>query len=458
MQVQEILIIKNGNENYGISIEEINQISRVPILMPLPLRPAGVRGLCSISGSIVSILDMNLLLDLPCVDYDSQESRLLSLNGRHSSNAILVSEVFNTVEIDNDNIEYIQTENDPVIAIYKYEESLIQVLSLDILISKINRVSIESKEVKNGKVKVEVTKEEDSSRFLIFYMQKEKFALDIEYLQEIILADKEFTEVIGSSDEVLGLITLRDELLLVVDLRTYYGFESTRSDKNRILIAVYDEKRVGLLIDSIIDIKSIVSKNIEYMDNDTDAVKISGVIHDEKSLISFFNHETLNDIFARNDSFIDSNHSAENTKEENDLDMEVIVFKLAGKEYSFEVDYVDEIIDIVKATKVVYTDDSIDGIINIRGQIVTIVSLFEKLNTTTTVNEDSKIIICNIGEDRIGFIVDSVSDILNVNAKDIRDDESKIFTSILHLEDGKRLVLSMDIEKILGSSEGVYNG
>ena len=83
MQVQEILIIKNGNENYGISTEDINQISRVPILMPLPLRPKGVRGLCSISGSIVSMLDMNLLLDFSCVEYDAKKTRLLSLNNQY---------------------------------------------------------------------------------------------------------------------------------------------------------------------------------------------------------------------------------------------------------------------------------------------------------------------------------------------------------------------------------------
>ncbi len=172
MQITEILIIKNGQENYGISTDVINQISRVPLLMPLPLKPAGVRGLSSVGGGIVSIIDMNLLLDMPSVDYDGYKTRLLSLNDEHASNALLVSEVYNTIEIQEDKIEYIDIEDDPVIAIYKHEEILIQIISLDILVSKINRVSIEAKEVKNGKVKVEVQKEEDSSRFFIFYIQK----------------------------------------------------------------------------------------------------------------------------------------------------------------------------------------------------------------------------------------------------------------------------------------------
>ena len=454
MKVQEILIIKNSHESYGISTEDINQISRVPILMPLPLRPSGVRGLCSISGSIVSMLDMNLLLDMPIVDYDASKTRLLSLNDRYSSNALLVSEVDNTVEIDEKNIEYIERENDPVIAIYKYKDSLIQVLSLDVLISQIKRVEIESKEVKNGKSKIEISKEEDSSRFLIFYMQREKFALEIDFLQEIILADRDFTDVIGSNEDVLGLITLRDELLLVIDLRIYYGFEAKRSDKNRILITSYEGKRVGLLIDSIIDIKNILARNIEYMLNDSNEVRISGVIHDEDSLISFFNHEILENILANNEAYIDSDKDSKVQEVGSKASLEVIVFKLGTKEYAFEVDSVNEIIDVVKSTSIAYSDDSVDGIINIRGQIVTIVSLFKKLNIPTVINEDSKIIICNINDNSIGFVVDSVSDILNVDEKDIREnDEATIFNRVLHLDDGKRLVLCMDIDKILSKKE-----
>jgi len=110
---------------------------------------------------------------------------------------------------------------------------------------------------------------------------------------------------------------------------------------------------------------------------------------------------------------------------------------------------VDEIIDVVATTNVAFTDESIDGIINIRGQIVTTVSLFSKLGIPATVSDESKIIICNISGNRIGFVVDSVSDILNVKAQEIKEEGDEYFESILYLENGNRLVLSMDIEKII---------
>lgn len=447
MEVNEILIIKNSQETYGILTEDINQISRVPMLMPLPLRPKGVRGLCSVAGNIVSMLDMNLLLGLPPVDYDAHKTRILSLNNQYASNALLVSEVYNTVEVEEDRIEYIDTKNDPVIAIYKYHDLLVQVLSLEVLINQVNKVTIESSAINQGKMKAEANREEEFIRFLIFHMGREKFALDIVYLQEIILADVKFTEVMGSPDEVLGLITLRDELLLIVDLRSYYGFDSKKDDKNRILIASYGSKRIGLLIDSIIDIRNFTTKNVEYMDHDHHEVKISGVIHDDKSLISFLDHKILADILLRNESFVESVDEIE--EETKKAQMEVIVFKLLDKEYAFDVDNVDEIIDYVESTHIAYSDADVDGIINIRGQIVTIVSLFKKLQIQTKIHEDSKIIICNIDGNRLGFVVDSVSDILNIYEKDMKTSEDDFFTNVIYLDGGKRLILSMDIHKIV---------
>ena len=450
MNIKEILIIKNGKESYGISSSDINQIARVPMLMPLPLRPFGVRGLCAVSGNIVSMVDMNILLDKKEVDYDDEKTRTLSLNGTLSSSSLLVSEVYNTLEIEDNKIDYIEKEDDPVIAIYKYKEKLIQIISLEILFSKINRIQIESNEIKNGKTKIISTKEEDYTRFLIFAMENEKYALNIDFLREIILADIHYTDIAGSPDEVIGLITLRDELLIVIDLRKYYGFDTKNGYKNRILVATHNGKKIGLLVDEIVDIKNYLKKDIEYMEEAFEDNKIAGVIHADKSLISFFDEKLLEKLFIENKAFID-NESHIVTQSTDESAMEVIVFKLLDKEYAFEVEKVAEIIDVVDSTKIAFTNSLIDGIINIRGQIVTIVSLFEKLNIPSKINEDSKIIVCNINDAKIGFIVDSVSDILDVKLNEIREQEDELFSNIFYLNNGNRLVLSMDIDSIVSN-------
>lgn len=448
MQIEEILIIKNGSESYGISTSDINQISRVPALMPFPLRPYGLRGLCAVSGDVVSMIDINLLFDSQEVEYDSDKSRLLTLNGTYSSNAILVSEVYNTLEIEQKNIEFIEKKNDPVIAIYKHSGRLIQIISIDILISKISKVRIASKDVKNAEVKTEHIEKEDENRFLIFFIGHEKFALNIDYLLEIVLSDIDITEIAGSTEEVLGLMTLREELLLVIDLCSYYGLEKRDSSNKRILIALYEDKKIALLIDEIIDIKSYPSNQLEYMNDSSPRSKISGVIHENGYLISFFDGSVLEQIFAQNSAFIDEKSGDADTFENEDYVMEVIIFKLSGKEYAFEVDNVSEIIDAVEFTKVAYSDEAVDGIINIRGEIITVVSLHKKLDIDF-VNEATKIIICTINDMKVGFLVDSVSDITNIKADEAIEHDDKLFTHMLYLDDGERLVLSMNIDEVV---------
>ena len=340
----------------------------------------------------------------------------------------------------------------PVIAIYKYGDILVQIISLDILFSKINRVNIKAKEIHSGKIKIEQNEEEDSNRFLIFAMAKEKFALNIEYLREIILADVNFTNIIGSAKELLGLITLREELIAIIDLRTYYNFENNTSEKNRILIASYGGDTIGLLVDEIIDIKNFLTKNIEYKKDAFEGNKIAGVIHDENSLISFFNKDLLKVIFNDNRAHLESKNKSivsSDNDNDNDNDNEVIIFKLAGEEYAFDVECVAEIIDVVNSIKVAFSKSNVDGIINIRGQIVTIVSLFDRLNIPVIINDDSKIIVCNINGSKIGFVVDSISDILGIKNSEIKEQKDDLFTNILHLDNGDRLVLNMDVQKII---------
>ncbi len=449
MQIDEILVIKNGTESFGISTEDISQILRVPNIMPLPIKPNEVRGLSAVGGNIANVLDLNMLLQMPQVDVNNDKSRLLTLANNKSTNALLVSEVYNTVEIDKKKIEYINRDDDSVVAIYKHEKFIIQILSLNSLFNKVKRVDIKSKVVNDGKVKVDEVIKEDSKRFLIFKMENEKFALELDYLREIILADVCFTEISGSSEEIVGLITLRDDLITVVDLRLYYKFYPKVSDKNRILISIIDNQTIGLLIDEILDIRDFVCADIDYMKDELEKNKIAGVLHDNNSLISFLDDKVLKIILNENESYVDLKDLITENQVDDENFSEFILFELKGKEYSFEVDIVAEIIDFEKSTGLVYTNDYIDGVINIRGQIVPIVSLGNILNIDFDFKEDSKIIVCNIDDTKVGFVVDNVSDILSVSKEEIISQDDTYLTDVLHLDDGKRLVLKMDIQKII---------
>jgi purine-binding chemotaxis protein CheW len=129
-----------------------------------------------------------------------------------------------------------------------------------------------------------------------------------------------------------------------------------------------------------------------------------------------------------------------------------VIFKLGSEEYAFGIEEVAEIIDMTHVTPVINAPAMVDGIINIRGQIVTIGSLHKRLGIARDELHDQKILICHAPTGRIGFFVDSVSDVLGVDKSDMSPDEESagMFSDVLHLDEGKRLVLlfSPDVSKL----------
>lgn len=454
MLIEEILIIRHDGVLFGISTASIGQILRVPEITPLALSPHEVRGLCAVGGGIVTVLDFNLLLGLnPCGGVD-QASRVITLNEPLNALALLVDEVTVSLMIDQKKIEYLDVQDEAIVAIAHHEDALIQIVSLEYVIGAIRSVKVPSQAVseKTNHTASASAQTDDKSRYLVFKMGSEEYALPIDELREILNADVSITEMAGSNDEIIGMMSLRNELVVVADLRRFFGVKPHISDKNRIMIVQMQKKTLGLMIDEILDIHEFSKTDLDSLGGGNDDNRIAGVIRNGKKLISLIANRTIESLLERNNDIVVSNEvSALN---ENAVDkVEVVIFKLGNEEYAFSIEEVAEIIDMAPITPVANVADRVDGIINIRGQIVTIGSLSKCLGITASTRSDQKIIICHAQKGRIGFFVNTVTDVLSVDPAQMRQEESSdgLFSNVIHLEEGKRLVLlfKRDVSQLL---------
>jgi purine-binding chemotaxis protein CheW len=452
MQTKEILVIKNDDINYGIDTQYIDQIIRVPYLLNIPLSPREIRGLCAIGGDIIPAIDVNLVLGLNPTDMSTEDSRILLMIVNEMKIGILVSSITSTLSVDQTRLESVENRDDAVYAVYKTDSDIVQLLDVSDLIKDIKLKKFDAIDIKDGNRKVSDIRESSihQERYLIFKMSNEKFAIHIDTLREIIVMPEKFSEIAGSSKEIIGLVSLRSELLVILDLRIYYGLEALKSDKNRVLVIYVGDKKIGLVVDEILDISEFDTNIISDMPSNFQDKKISGVIKTKKQLISMIDSTVIAPLVEENDKFLNK-HTKDIILSNSDKDiLEVVIFKLNGVEYAFNIDFVAEIMDCVSTTKVADTSSLIEGIINIRGQIVTIGSLYNRLSLVETITEQRKIIICNINSHPVGFFVDSVSGIEGIKQSVICDssDEDDIFCNVLHLDGGKRLVLLIDMNKI----------
>lgn len=92
-----------------------------------------------------------------------------------------------------------------------------------------------------------------------------------------------------------------------------------------------------------------------------------------------------------------------------------VVFHLDHEEYGVDIMKVNVIEKYQEIVKVPNSPEYIEGIINLRGEILPIFNLRKKFGLKEKpVDENTKIIVVFLGQMKVGFIVDSVSQIINI--------------------------------------------
>jgi purine-binding chemotaxis protein CheW len=98
--------------------------------------------------------------------------------------------------------------------------------------------------------------------------------------------------------------------------------------------------------------------------------------------------------------------------------MQIIVFTLGDKYYAVNSDKVEEISKMIDSTFVPNAPHWIEGLINLRGNVVSLVNLCKLLQ-----QEDDQcynnIVITNGQEEKIGIMVNEVKEVLKVNEENI---------------------------------------
>jgi purine-binding chemotaxis protein CheW len=114
--------------------------------------------------------------------------------------------------------------------------------------------------------------------------------------------------------------------------------------------------------------------------------------------------------------------AVKNSKNETSLELtQLVSFHLDNEEYGVEVLKVREIIRMVNITHMPNIPPYVDGIINLRGKVIPIISIRRRFGLMAMENNNqTRIIIMDVGGELLGFTVDSVSEVIRVSASEIQ--------------------------------------
>jgi purine-binding chemotaxis protein CheW len=141
--------------------------------------------------------------------------------------------------------------------------------------------------------------------------------------------------------------------------------------------------------------------------------------------------------------------------------IQLVSFMLADEEYGVEVLKVREIIRMPTITKMPNVPQHVEGIINLRGKVIPIISMRRRFNLMENDNNNqTRIIIMDVAGSLTGFIVDSVSEVIRIHGSEIQPPPSLVLSSGVGQEfitgvynHAERLLIIMDIDRMFSDVE-----
>ena len=134
-------------------------------------------------------------------------------------------------------------------------------------------------------------------------------------------------------------------------------------------------------------------------------------------------------------------------------EFEVLSFKLGDQDMAFDVENVEMVIETPQITRVPKSKNVIEGIINLRGKIVAVANLPKILDLDVDVEKLKSIIIMNVGDVEIGFLVEEVNGVMRVTEDEYdRNVVSEKFgkkSKGLIKKDENDLVVYLDVNEIV---------
>ena len=140
--------------------------------------------------------------------------------------------------------------------------------------------------------------------------------------------------------------------------------------------------------------------------------------------------------------------------------VQVVVFNLGDEKYGVDISQVREIIKPTQITRIPNAPEFVEGVINLRGQITTIINLRKRFGMEPKeIDTNTRIIVVEYNNAVIGMMVDTVNEVKYLSANDIETlpniitsrSEAKFLKGVGKLEDS--LLILIDLNKVLSEDE-----
>ncbi|MBM7686247.1 chemotaxis protein CheW [Defluviitalea raffinosedens] len=480
---RQLVTFQIGEDEFGVDIMDVKEIIRVPDITRVPNAPTYVEGACNLRGNVLPIIDGRTWFNLKKEKKD-ENNRVLVIDVDGKATGVIVDKVSEVMRVNIADIEeppeiVRNVDSDYLNGVVKLENGNRLIMLLDIVKAlSVNNVKKQESKVQdenlqkksNADLNINSKESIDEEQLVSFLLGKEEYAIGIMQIKEIIRTPQ-IVKVPNCEEYIEGVVSIRNNLLPIINLRAYFGMEHLEvNDHTRILVVDMGSFTAGIMVDKVLEVLSVPSSIIQppprFSTQTEDQLKGVAKLNYGKRMILMLEPSKLisADVISRisgADGIYTENRERKGMEKQLLDEEQLVTFKIDSVEYGVKIANVQEINRMTEVTKIPRAPYCIEGIVNLRGNVIPALNLRKLFNLPEkSITDATRIIIIDHNGKRTGIVVDSVSEVLRFEKTLIEAPpdtlsngvDSDYVEGVGKLNNGKRMILILDINKVLSFS------
>ena len=474
---------------WGVPLGDVQEITRMPALVRGPRSSKSLEGLANLRGAVLPVASLRRLLRF--ADATPGESARVIVLDRGSPIGFMVDGMTSLVSVAAGEVAPADSVVSGIDAsmlqgVFKGPDgsSEIGILDPDALLRRdFGRRRQQGGGLAKRNAAVGAASEKAAAApgaanrndlvLVSFELGRQEYALPLGRVREIVPLPASVSVVPRADTAVLGVTSLRDELIPLLSLHALLGFPvpERRDERPRVLVVSYGDKSVGLVADRTKEILRIAPSLVDpvptMLTRGEGTAELQSIcrLDGGRRLVSvlspdrLFGRDTLpaavNEAMeAKRTDMADGGRS---TKDE----QQFIVFRLAGEDYAIPIGAIDEVTRRPsELTRVPKAPAFIEGVMNLRGSVIPVVDQRRRFDLPEAApNERQRVIVITFDGLRAGFLVDGVSELLKIPASaigpapELSEEQVRLISRVANLEDQNRMILIVDAPQLLDRRE-----
>ncbi|SDF28293.1 chemotaxis protein CheW [Sporolituus thermophilus] len=470
-----------GREEFGTDIMKVREIVRLPSVTQIPQAPYYVKGIANLRGTILPVIDGRSLLGVDCQTQD-ESTRVLVVDVNGSITGIIVDRVSEVARVSGSVIEAPppvlrgSVDAGGISGVVKLNDGrrIIMVLDMDSLLDlrfmQTGGAASAAAGVAGSEVRMAAeAREMDEDQLVTFTLAGEEYAFNIMHVKEIIRAP-EITKVPNTVHYIEGVVSIRNQLLPIVNLRSYFSLpDADITDSSRVIIVDMGALSVGFRVDRVQEVTRVERKIIDpppVMDDEGKAGYIKGIakLNNGDRLVMYLDapkllsSELVRSLSEKSEAAADNVQAETGSAKILVEEEQLVTFKLGKEEFAVRINDVQEVNRMSSVTHMPGMPTYVEGLVNLRGNIIPALNLRRRFGMADRERDDAtRIVIVDINNRKIGLVVDAVSEVLRIerNFIDKTPDvisggiDPQYVSGVAKLNGGQRMVLILDLEKVV---------